>query len=74
MKWRKCYGVCGEGIKALGVVQSFIFRRVRWLVVVVAFVVKRSGIGCCGDFWKAFGVIMLRGTNLRVCLHGLCMK
>ena len=31
--------------------------RLKWLVMVVAFVVKRSGIGCCGDFSKTFVVI-----------------
>ena len=31
----------------------------KWLVAVVAFAMKRSGAGCCEDFWKAFVVIMV---------------
>ena len=33
--------------------------RLMWLVVVLAFVVKVSDIHCCGDFWKAFGVVVV---------------
>ena len=32
--------------------------RLKWLVAVVEFVVKRSGVGC-GDFKKVFVVIMV---------------
>ena len=36
----------------LRVIEAVVARRLKWLVVVVAFVVKRSGKGCCGDFYK----------------------
>ena len=37
----------------MGVVEVVVVRRLNWLAMVVAFVVKRSGTDCCGDFWKA---------------------
>ena len=33
--------------RTLGVVEVIFVRRLKWLV---AFVVKRSGVGCCRDF------------------------
>ena len=45
-RWRMCCCVCGEDVGVLGVVEVI--------------VVKRSGVGCCEDFWKAFVVIRVR--------------
>ena len=35
----------------------------KWLVAIVAFVVKRSGVGCCGDFHCGvmMSVVRVRG-------------
>ena len=48
--------VCGEDVGALGAVEVIVVMSLKWLVVVVA---KRSSVGCCGDFWKAFVVILV---------------
>ena len=50
VRQRKRCDICGEGVEALGVVEVVVVRRLKWLVVVVEFVVKRLGIGCCGYF------------------------
>ena len=34
------------------VIEAVVMRRLKWLVAVVEFVVKSSGIGCCGDFFR----------------------
>ena len=50
VRLRKCCGIRGEGVEQLGVVEAIVVRRLKWLVAVVSFVVKRSGVGCCGEF------------------------
>ena len=39
-----------KALKTLGVVEVTVVRRLKVSVVVVASVVKRSGIDCCGEF------------------------
>ena len=50
LEWGKGCCVCGENVGALGAVEVIVVMKLKWLVRVVAFVVKRSGVGCCGDF------------------------
>ena len=38
--------------------EAIVVMRLRWLVVVVAFVVKALDVGYCGDF-SVFGVVMV---------------
>ena len=65
VRWGKHCWVCGEYVGAVEatvvmrlkwlvvvVVVVFVVKRLKSLVTVVAFVVKRSGVGCCGDFWE----------------------
>ena len=52
-RWGKRFGICDKVLEELLVVEAIVVRRLKWLVAVVTFVVKRSGIGCCGDFWDA---------------------
>ena len=47
---RKCCGICGEGVEVLRVVEAVVVRRMKWLITVVVFVEKRTGVGCCGEF------------------------
>ena len=55
VRWEKRCCVCGKDVGALG--------------AVVAFVVNRSSVGCCGDFWEAmqqsWSVLWHRGEGLR---------
>ena len=43
--------------------------RLKVLEAVVAFVVNRSSVGCCGDFWEAmqqsWSVLWHRGEGLK---------
>ena len=49
--------------------RRFVVMRLKVLEAVVAFVVNRSSIGCCGDFWEAmqqsWSVLWHRGEGLR---------
>ena len=46
---KRC-GVCGQGVEMLRVLEMISVRRLKWLVAVVAFVAKGSGVGCYGEF------------------------
>ena len=50
VRYRKHCGACGEDDETLGVIEAIVLRRLKWLVVVVAFLVKMLGVGCCGEF------------------------
>ena len=52
-RWGKRCCVCGEDVGAMGVVEAIVVIRLNWLVAVVALMVKRLGVGCCGGFQKA---------------------
>ena len=43
---------CGKVVEAFQVVEAIVVMRLKSLVVVMAFVVKRSGVSC-GYFWEA---------------------
>ena len=42
--------ICVKVVEALQVVEEIVVKRLKRLGVAAVFVVKRSGIGCCGDF------------------------
>ena len=59
MRWGKRCCICGEDVGASGAVEVIVVMRLKWLGMVVEFVVKRLGTGCCEHFWKVFVVIMV---------------